>query len=500
MKKTLSLLMVLAMLLAMVPAALAEEAKEPVTITFGGWGDIVLLHEQCEKFEEKYPWITVDVVKPAGKDWYADSLTQLAAEGNMPDVINIENPLQAYNNGWMYDMTDLFLSDPDSAVYPQDFLQYGVVNNKLVGLIGAMYAYGIEVNLTLLEELNIPIPEYDWTVDEWADILRKACVPGTSWGTETLWEILTYMIPSYVPGTTAAGYDKETLRLPESEGWVEFYNMVETLVADEVSTDTYIARNIDYSWTADEANIQKINDWKMENFGAADNLWLRGKIAMRMRPSWNMNWDGNNPELYTGFDYDVYPFPTLVEGELAPTALLNEFLGMSATTKHPEEAYLLVKYMTYDMDGYEAKVNHMVNYNKEAMVAKYPEIDPKYMGESIHIWLLGASTEARADEIFAKMDLTGKNKEGLAAIFENRTKNSYLLPDRYVPSYWRSNDFLNWYIQNDMAKGINSPADWATWQVTETNKEIDNAFAAYEGLTYGWTEEFLADWHAKNDK
>ena len=142
MKKTLSLLLALLMLLAVLPAA-AEETKEPVTITFGGWGDIVLLHEQVEKFEEKYPWINVEIVKPAGKDWYTADLQKLATEGNMPDVFNVEDILRFYANGWLYDMTELFENDPDSASYPAWTLPYCYVDGKLVALYGALYAYGI---------------------------------------------------------------------------------------------------------------------------------------------------------------------------------------------------------------------------------------------------------------------------------------------------------------------------------------------------------------------
>ena len=134
MKKTLSLLLALLMLLAVLPAA-AEETKEPVTITFGGWGDIVLLHEQVEKFEEKYPWINVEIVKPAGKDWYTADLQKLATEGNMPDVFNVEDILRFYANGWLYDMTELFENDPDSASYPAWTLPYCYVDGKLDYLI-----------------------------------------------------------------------------------------------------------------------------------------------------------------------------------------------------------------------------------------------------------------------------------------------------------------------------------------------------------------------------
>ena len=500
MKKVLSIVMALAMLITLAPVAMAEttEEREPVTITFGGWGDIALLRAQCKAFEEKYPWITVEVVKPAGVDWYADTLTQLAAENNMPDVFNIENPLQAYSNGWCYDLTDLFLDDPDSVVYPEEYLKYGVVNNQLIGVIGAMYAYGIELNLTLLEELNIPIPEYNWTVDEFADILRKTCVADTSWGTIDLNEMLWYILPQYDENVTAGGLDPDTMTFVDNDAMVECFSLFESLMQEDVSINGYFARHIDYSWTTDEGNIQKQNDWLMETLGATDNLWLRGKIAMRMRPSWNLTWMANAEAsgVYSGFEYAWYPFPSAVEGQQSRTALLNEFLSVSSTTEHPYESYLLLKYMSFDMDGYEAKIDFMADYDYDKVVADNPDLDTKYINQRLLIWLLGASTEERADEIFAKLNPEEYGLGGLAAAFANRNNNAYLLPDRWLPGVWTCYDNVNWWLVNGFGQGLVDPA-WVSAENGNANtKAVQEAWESYGNLTYGWTEEFLASRNA----
>ena len=483
MKKVLSILMALVMLLCVIPAMAETTEHEPVTITFGGWGDICLLKDQCAKFTEKYPWITVDVVKEPGRDWYAADLTQLAVEGKMPDIINIENPLQANANGWCYDMTELFRNDPDSKNYPQDFLRYGVVDNKLVGLIGAMYVYGIEVNLSLLEELNIPKPGYDWTVEEWADILRKTTVPGTSWGTINMTEMLEYIFPQFDPNVNALGINTEDFTFTATDEWIECLSLVQGLIDDGVCLNTELSKNVTYSWE----NTPEQTEWLMQNLGAADNLWVRGKIGMRMRPSWNESWSFNNNELYTGFEWDWYPFPSATPGQMGRTALLNEFLSISATCEHPEEAYLLVKYMSYDMDGYEAKVDIIMNYDYDTMVAKYPEVPEQFVNHGLRIFLLGCSTEERADEIFAKYAL--ETFPGMAAAFANRNNNSFLIPDRYLPGWWDAYGTMNWYLENEMARGLQDTATLAKWSEIEFNREIKTAWESYGNIPYGWTDQ-----------
>lgn len=48
-----------------------------------------------------------------------------------------------------------------------------------------------------------------------------------------------------------------------------------------------------------------------------------------------------------------------------------------------------------------------------------------------------------------------------------------------------------------MSKGTTEPATLAEWYCAEGGKAIADALAGCADLTYGWTEEFLADWNAK---
>ena len=86
MKKTLSLILALVMLLAVCPLA---QAEEQVTIRFAWWGDAVR-HEATlkaiELFEAKYPHINVEP-EYGGWDGYNDKLQTQIAGGTAADVV-----------------------------------------------------------------------------------------------------------------------------------------------------------------------------------------------------------------------------------------------------------------------------------------------------------------------------------------------------------------------------------------------------------------------------
>jgi len=75
------------------------------------------------------------------------------------------------------------------------------------------------------------------------------------------------------------------------------------------------------------------------------------------------------------------------------------------------------------------------------------------------------------------------------------------VPERYVPNGFQGADLVNWYLQDVMPKGVWDPSTFANNYVTEVTKYVANGYASYgQPVTYGWTEEFLADWEAKNGK
>lgn len=96
-------------------ATLPPMTDEEITLTFGTW----LTHEMnvflADKFMEKYPNITVEIVQATDDLGWNDFLTNLASNGELPDVFWYNGNLDvAIRNMWLGDFTDLFEADPEN--------------------------------------------------------------------------------------------------------------------------------------------------------------------------------------------------------------------------------------------------------------------------------------------------------------------------------------------------------------------------------------------------
>lgn len=441
--------------------------REPVTITFGGWGDYFLLREQCDKFEEKYPWITVEVVKPVGIDWYAEDLMQLAAIGEMPDVFNIENLSVAMQNEWCLDITEYFENDEDSKNYPEWLLEYCMANDRMYTLVSTLYVDFIQVNTTLLDEYNIPTPSYDWTIDEWTEVLRETSVLGSSIGTGNIIPYLQWLPAQF--GNEDIGYysyNTATKQFEFGTEFIETVNLLKEMFDDSVSLyDTMdIEIGINGDSTDAAVNQQVATDrfnYMMDNYGATTNFWYKGLFGIQSNSSWALNWTTYFADIYTGFDWDIYPMPVKNEGDQSRTCILNEFLAVSAATEHPYESYLLMKYMSYDLDGFEAKVDFMANYDKQTYIDKYDGMyDPTSFATTLYIYQMPPSTEDRALELYERIN-PDFDKEGLGQVFSMMNEGGFLNGIRIIPGFDEIGEIITEAVLTEVFTGNKTAADLA---------------------------------------
>lgn len=457
MKRLVALLMTVVMLCAGT-AAFAQTTdgeKEPVTITFGGWGQYFLHTEWIEAFMEKYPWINVEVVHPVtGSLWNAE-ITQLAATNQMPDLFSCENLSYGVQNNWFYDLTDMFNADEESSAYPEDVLPYGEKDGRIYMLASDMYPYYIEVNLSLLDEMNLPYPEKDWTINEWFDLALEMSKNTGCFAVEKLWDFVELLPANY--GNTALAnisFNIEEKKWTFGEEMIDVYQKVTDLVANNASYFEWATVNYAEPGTNEEADAKR-KEYLQENLGVSSNLWDNGKIGMRVTYTYNSDW-AKNSTVYTGFEYAAYPAPVANNEDASRTCLQTDFLCMSSACEHPEEAYLLLKYMTYSIEGYEARINAMKSYDREAMIAKYPEIEAANFPERITNYAVPPIKDgAKVSELLLSL---GMETEGLADIVATAVSNGFIQPQRTVVGWWESRGHIYWNYLNCLLTGTHTPA------------------------------------------
>ncbi|MFP4287380.1 MAG: hypothetical protein ACLFRI_06725 [Candidatus Izemoplasmataceae bacterium] len=378
MKKFLSLLLVFLMSFAIV--ACGEETLDPdpdpngngddnggttptknITLSYADWGDQELNQILIDAFMEEYPNITVELRKDitgAGGEFTANLLNAQAANV-LPDVFAIDNVPTGLSNGMILDITEYWDADEETDLVYPNIADTAVYNGKRYAVPSFQFIKGIYINLTLLDEYNIPIPDKDWTYDEFVDLaidIREAGQADAVYAIDPWFGDLDFEAIWPTQDNADVGYqtfDGEQFHF-NTPMWIDAYNAKLDLWAQGV-----VAQHT-------EEELAMIGDvWP----------WLAGYTAMSIDGSWNL-WMVDTMYDEYGFEVGFWPYPGGEAGQFPPTIL--DYAVVSSQTEHPEEAYLLAKWMTFGRRGWEVRLDVMEDrgdlYLDRFPVADYPEI------------------------------------------------------------------------------------------------------------------------------
>lgn len=169
MKKYLSMLLALTMVLGLLGGIATAEDKAPVTLRFSWWGGderTAATLEVINQFQEKYPYITVEA-EYGSSDGYHDKLSTQLASGTAPDIIQIDpETLPAY----VAANQDYFLNydeyDFDFSKFEEGFLRQrinGYYDGKQFGIPTGIAGPALVVNQEMAEamEIDLNVP-YSW--------------------------------------------------------------------------------------------------------------------------------------------------------------------------------------------------------------------------------------------------------------------------------------------------------------------------------------------------
>jgi len=240
------------------------------SITYGVWdqAQVPAIEANLEGFAEEYPGIDVTVnVTP-----YADYFTKLQTQGSsdsLPDLFWLNGP-----NFQLYASNDLLepvtgavdAGDLDPADYPEALVDLYKYEDVQYGVPKDFDTIGVWVNEALFEEAGVPMPEEDWTWQEFqdtavqiSDALGDQGVYGGAGGMDgqtTYYDtILQAGGEVLTDGGTASGYDS-----PEAQEGLQFWT--------------------DLIESGGSPTIQQLTDT------TADQWFTSGKLAMYWGGSW----------------------------------------------------------------------------------------------------------------------------------------------------------------------------------------------------------------------
>ncbi len=343
MKKMLSILLVLMMVLALnLGGAGAEEITGQVTIAV--YPAEQALYESIfasEAFTSKYPGIQVKVT-PWADSGSAEWLTTQASNQTLPDVmldwVDVTYPI---SQGWVYPITEYLAKDADAAYIPANLADKYVYGGETYAV---PYRYSLRtfaINTDMLDELNLDAPEYNWDVAVYRDLLEQATTSTTSGMNYIGWMEDAFLAAMSTAGQGAWNYDKASNTVNLTDGsFVMASNLIKELEAiPGLCSDSLI----DDMATA----LGKPDDYSRK-FGDGVDAVADGKVLITNTSTWDYSWFKE----YT-FAFDFYPIPG-AEGREPNIITYTDHAFITSTTKNPDAAYEVLKFVTFGDGGYQA--------------------------------------------------------------------------------------------------------------------------------------------------
>jgi multiple sugar transport system substrate-binding protein len=442
MKKILSILTILIIGFTLIACNNDDENPDDnvqkIALTYADWGNADFNRLLIDAFMEKYPHIDVRLsteIEGTG-DAFTGNLITAAQAGILPDVFASDNVPTAVNAGLAMDVATLWDNDPEAQMVYENIAATAVYNGKRLAMPSFQFLKGIFINLSIFERVNLTTndlyridldgyPVKDWTFDEFVEIAKAVknfdlinpdnIIIGmdTWYGSPDFQQVWPTMYDAEV------GYDTwdGTQFNYTSENWI---SAMQTKLATHLLMDG-TTTNIDPEIVEE---IEQLQGYLPET----------GRAAMNIDGSWQF-WLMNAAE-ENGFEMGFWPYPQGPAGFYPPTIL--DYILVSSQTEHPEEAYLLAKWMTWGRDGWLARLDIYEQNKADAIAAgEVPVYLDRYpIADFDGVW----------DRVYGLVD----GIKGIEYTFQN-IQNAKPDLDKWLPGY------------KDLWAWINNPENPFNW-------------------------------------
>lgn len=319
-------LVIFCILVPILSFAACSVAQEKVTIKYAFWGNPLAIgveEDILNEFHKEYPNIQVEPIAVAYADYHTKLLTMIAG-GLAPDVMRIDS----------YYFADFMDA---GALMPIDtYIQRDKINLEQyyeVGLPDSMYQgkmYGLPwgtaplyfaYNVKMFEDAGVELPKVGWTWDDFVEAARSIA-GGTGIERKYAFGAPFTVIVYILPFIWSAGGDLF------NETRTEF-----TLDAPQV-----LARLNELGKLMQEGVFA--NPFELPSEEAVTRLFSQNLIAMRQAAAIEVL----SMQQIEGLRFDVTHWPT---GKDIPqtTVVKSNTVGISVSTKHPEEAWTFLKFL-----------------------------------------------------------------------------------------------------------------------------------------------------------
>ena len=378
-----------------------DMTSDKITLTYFHFDQEETINYLAERFQEIYPNITVNAVKYTGND-YGGALLSLANNDQMPDVFMTYDCDYALSNQFYADISGFWNTDEETKNLAD------TVNASGLGCYGTNARFAVPVKFfpgimfvdnNVLKTLNQTAPTQQWTWSDMISLIKKCTIMGND-ASDTYYGLGFYnRLDSYYGIASSQsihgefGFDGTDFDLSAwAVGEQEFAGLRQMgYVAPRQNTI-----DMEY-WMGD------ITAWE----GAT------GHVAMFSEAFWTYQnlWA---TEAYDQYNLDIVPYvvPAVSEEDASAdhhTIATIDFGGVSDLCTYKREAYELLKFMSFGVDGWMTKIqayNNPEMTNASGLALKHDSM-PVPITKNEAVW------DAYIDMYCADMDAEHK------ALWEN---------------------------------------------------------------------------------
>jgi multiple sugar transport system substrate-binding protein len=336
---------------------------EPITLTYFHFDQKETVEYLAQRFMELYPNINV-VVQYENVATYDDTLLTLVANKQAPDVIMYSDCDFALSNMLLSDISAYWDSDPETAAIASTINSAGVgtfMTKARYAVPVKFFPTGMYIDLNVLDKLNLERPPRDWTWSEMIDLIKNATVANSRDGMAYYGCGYYNRLDSYY-GIAASqqiigefGFDGKEFDLGV---WA---------VGEQEFSDLKLG-----GYIAPTTETQEMEDWTGDW-----EAWCgaTGHVALFTEAFWTYmgTWA---TEGYKQYNLDIVPYvvPAVSEADATKdhhTIATIDFGGITPSCAHPREAYELLKFMSFGVDGWKTR-NEIYNDETKTNAAGLP--------------------------------------------------------------------------------------------------------------------------------
>lgn len=426
----------------------------------------------CE-FQRQNPHIRVtnrpDIMQMSGvADNFTINIVSLATIGDTPDVFSVMQIDPLVQNLLLYDFAHLWNADPDTAHVLPGAANAAVFGDVRLGMVNGQVMQGIFVNKDLLEDNNFDLEKYGfnfstgqiWNYDQMIKLARDFTSRARArynnvfyWGIDGDWNNLNF-------AWTLPAMDNPNWGLSSFDGLRFHYN-------DPLYIN-HFQREINLYQEGVKVDIRKNPTGAQLEFGNTnpDLFFTEGRVLLYSSYSWNFDRLRLSPH-----NLMFLPFPRGIAEDAVPrTPSAIGITAISKSTKHPEAAYQLAKFMSWGEAGQLAKIR--IHQQQQEQLTKFP------VSDFSRVWSLVEAMYIDSESAFYI--------EGFDMIMYPllQTKEAVMDFGKWLPGW---SEFKNWYThvqtesrRTDVNNGLILFADVAlTWE-TKANSLITTRIELYK--------------------